>query len=140
MQKIYKGLIKIYFYYVNNMSEIEEYEPKITSKYISIYEYAKLLTDLSLYLYNSPSLSKWIDNVEVKTLIDTNKLAYELLKNGTFDAVIDRGYEKVTFSKLKINPLYNSLIESFLNDVEKSTNESFLKVIGLLDERQLTEE
>ena len=118
------------------MSEIEEYEPKITSKYISIYEYAKLLTDLSLYLYNSPSLSKWIDNVEVKTLIDTNKLAYELLKNGTFDAVIDRGYEKVTFSKLKINPLYNSLIESFLNDVEKSTNESFLKVIGLLDERQ----
>ena len=113
------------------MSTIEEYSPIKTSKYISIYEYAKLLTDLSLFLYNSPSISKYVDEVEIKTMVDTNKLAYQLLKKGVFDAVIDRGYEKVTFSKLKINPLYDDMIEKFLKEMDKNVNDTFLKVIGL---------
>ena len=113
-------------------TEIEEFDPVITSKYISIFEYAKILTDLSLYLYDSQTVSEYIDNVEVKTLMDTNKLAYLLLKDGTFDAVLDRGYEKVTFSHLKINPQYTEMIERFLNDVENETN-TFLEGLGLLN-------
>lgn len=112
--------------------KIEEYSPKITSKFISIYEYAKLLCDLSTYLYNKKSLSKYINTLEVKNMIDTNKLAYELLKNHTFDAVIDRGYEKVTFSKLKINPIYNHMIENFLKEQNENINKSFLSLINLL--------
>ena len=115
------------------MSTIEEYEPIKTSKYISIYEYVKLLTDLSLFLYESKSVSKYIEQLEVNNLIEPNKLAYELLKNGTFDAVIDRGYEKVTFSKLKINPIYNSLIEQFLDEQEANVNRSFGELLKIME-------
>lgn len=116
-----------------NNAVIKDYKPLVTSKYISIYEYAKLLTDLSLFLFNQKSLSKYIDNIEVRNIIDTNKIAYELLKNGIFDAVIDRGYEKVLFSNLKINPLYNSMIEDFLNEQENNINNSFLSLIDMID-------
>ena len=116
-----------------NNAVIKDYKPLVTSKYISIYEYAKLLTDLSLFLFNQKSLSKYIDNIEVRNIIDTNKIAYELLKNGIFDAVIDRGYEKVLFSNLNINPLYNSMIEDFLNEQENNINNSFLSLIDMID-------
>lgn len=115
----------------NEKTTIQKFEPVITSKYISIYEYAKLLTELSELLYNSTSIGKYINEIEIKAPIDTNKLAYKLLSNGVFDATIDRGYEKVSFSKLKINPLYNKMIEDFLSETEKSMNETFLSVIGL---------
>ena len=69
----------------------------------------------------------------MRNIIDTNKIAYELLKNGIFDAVIDRGYEKVLFSNLKINPLYNSMIEDFLNEQENNINNSFLSLIDMID-------
>ena len=119
------------------MSEtIEEYAPIKTSKYISIYELAKVLTDLSLYLYESKSVSKYIEDLEVNTLIEPNRLAYELLKNGTFDAVIDRGYEKVTFSKLKINPVYDDLIVKFLDEQEHNINHSFLELLNLINKDQ----
>ena len=111
---------------------IKKYYPVKTSKYISIYEYARILTDLSLYLYNQKSLSKYIDDIEINNVIDTNKIAYKLLKSGTFDATIDRGYEKVTFSVLKINPLYDRLIETFLNEQENNVNETFLSLIKLI--------
>lgn len=113
-------------------TNIKKYKPVITSPYISIYEYAKLLTELSLLLFNQKSLSKYIDNIEVKNIIDTNKIAYELLKNGTFDAIIDRGYEKVNFSELKVNPLWNNMIEQFLKEQEENVNKSFLSVLDLL--------
>lgn len=117
-------------------NEIEEYEPIKTSKYISIYEYAKLLTDLSLYLYESKSISKYIDELEIHNIIDPNKLAYTLLKNGTFDALIDRGYEKVTFSKLKINPKYDKLIVKFLNEQEGNINRNFLELLNIVNKDQ----
>lgn len=114
-------------------SEIEEYAPVKTSKYISIYEYAKLLTDLSLYLYETKSVSRYIEDLEVENIIEPNKLAYELLKNGTFDAVIDRGYEKVTFSKLKVNPIYDNLIVKFLAEQESNINRNFLELLNLIN-------
>lgn len=114
-------------------NEIEEYAPIKTSKYISIYEYAKILTDLSLFLHESKSVSKYIEDLEVDNIIEPNKLAYELLKNGTFDAVIDRGYEKVTFSKLKVNPIYDKLIVKFLQEQEDNINHSFLELLNLIN-------
>lgn len=114
-------------------NEIEEYEPIKTSKYISIYEYAKILTDLSLYLYESKSVSKYVEELEINNIIEPNKLAYKLLKNGTFDALIDRGYEKVTFSKLKINPKYDKLIVKFLDEQEDNINHSFLELLNIVD-------
>lgn len=111
---------------------IKKYKPIITSKYISIYEYARILTDLSKFLFNQKSLSKYIDNIEVKNIIDTNKIAYELLKNGTFDAIIDRGYEKVNYSELIVNPLWEKMVESFLKEQEDNINSSFLEMIDLL--------
>ena len=73
----------------NVKEHIKKYKPIITSKYISIYEYTRLLTELSLLLFNKKSLSKYINTIEVKNIIDTNKIAYELLKHGVFDAVIE---------------------------------------------------
>ena len=109
--------------------KIAKRRPVITSQYISIYEYARVLTDLSLLLYSKQSLSKYLGTVEVNTIIDTNRLAYNLLKRGVFDAVIDRGYETVTFSCLKVNPVYDSMIEDFLSEQDRSMNTSFMHLL-----------
>ncbi len=114
------------------MSEIQTYEPIKTSKYISIYEYAKILTDLALYLHESKSVSKYIDELEVNTIIDPSRLAFKLLNEGVFDAVIDRGYEKVSFSKLKINPDYVKRVERFLNEQEHNFEAGFLELLNLI--------
>lgn len=114
---------------INETGKVIKHYPKITSSYISIYEYARILSDLSQILYSKPSLSKYLGTVEVNTMIDTNRLAYELLKNNVFDAVIDRGYETVTFSCLKINPIYNSMIEDFLNEQDQNTNTAFSQLL-----------
>ena len=111
---------------------IRKYKPVITSKYISIYEYTRLLTELSLLLFNQKSLSKYINTIEVKNIIDTNRIAYDLLKHGVFDAVIDRGYEKVNFSELIVNPLWDDMIERFLNEQEETINTSFLSMLKLI--------
>lgn len=116
----------------NNKETIRKYKPIITSKYISIYEYARLLTELSLLLFNQKSLSKYINTIEVKNIIDTNKIAYELLKNKVFDAVIDRGYEKVNFSELIVNPIWDNMIEQFLNEQEETINNTFMSMLQLL--------
>ena len=116
----------------NVKEHIKKYKPIITSKYISIYEYTRLLTELSLLLFNKKSLSKYINTIEVKNIIDTNKIAYELLKHGVFDAVIDRGYEKVNFSELIVNPLWDDMIEQFLSEQEETINNSFLSVLKLI--------
>ena len=111
---------------------IRKYKPVITSKYISIYEYTRLLTELSLLLFNQKSLSKYINTIEVKNIIDTNRIAYDLLKHGVFDAGIDRGYEKVNFSELIVNPLWDNMIERFLNEQEETINTSFLSMLKLI--------
>lgn len=116
----------------DNTNRIRKYKPVMTSKYISIYEYAKVLTDLSLFLFNQKSLSKYINNIEVKNIIDTNKIAYELLKNKVFDAIIDRGYEKVNYSELIVNPLWENMVEQFLNEQEDTINDSFLTMLKLI--------
>ena len=117
---------------VGTKENIKKYKPVITSKYISIYEYTRLLTELSLLLFNKKSLSKYINTIEVKNIIDTNKIAYDLLKHGVFDAVIDRGYEKVNFSELIVNPLWDNMIEQFLSEQEETINNSFLSVLKLI--------
>ena len=117
---------------VSTKENIKKYKPVITSKYISIYEYTRLLTELSLLLFNKKSLSKYINTIEVKNIIDTNKIAYDLLKHGVFDAVIDRGYEKVNFSELIVNPLWDNMIEQFLSEQEETINNSFLSVLKLI--------
>ena len=111
---------------------IHKYKPVLTSKYISIYEYARLLTELSLLLFNQKSLSKYLNNIEVRNIIDTNRIAYDLLKHGIFDAVIDRGYEKVCYSELIVNPLWDNMIEQFLNEQQNTINNSFLSMLNLI--------
>ncbi len=117
--------------FIQSKNAMETYDPVITRSTISIYEYTRVLTDLSVYLYESPDLNKYIDEIEVDNIIDTNKLAYKLLKEGVFDAILDRGYEKVTFSRLKIDPRYDTLIEAYLEQQDRNRTEGFLKLAGL---------
>ena len=87
---------------------------------------------MSLLLFNQKSLSKYLNNIEVRNIIDTNRIAYDLLKHGIFDAVIDRGYEKVCYSELIVNPLWDNMIEQFLNEQQNTINNSFLSMLNLI--------
>ncbi|GHU24869.1 hypothetical protein FACS189472_17940 [Alphaproteobacteria bacterium] len=83
-------------------NEIEVYHPKITRPTISKYEYVRVITALAKYLFSLSDLSSFVKDKTINTVINQTELAYQLLKDGKFDAVIDRGCEKVTLSVLEV--------------------------------------
>lgn len=95
-----------------------DYKPHITRDSISLYEFARVITDLANHLYELPNIEKYIDEIEVRNIIDPCTIAYRLLMEGKYNCLIDRGYEKVSFSNLKKNKNVLTLIESYLTQQE----------------------
>jgi hypothetical protein len=59
--------------------------------------------------------TKSIDNI-----IYGVRLAVHLLKEKQYDAVLDRGYERVTFSTLDVNPEWEREILAYYDELEQS--------------------
>ena len=117
---------------VNNDSVVEVYEPIITRPTISIYEYSEIHTMLGLYLDSLKSVGNYTDEVEIRGNINPVELAYHLLKENKWDATIDRGYEKVSYSKLKCNPQWGREIEHYLEDQHRIQREELFEPLGLI--------
>lgn len=114
---------------VETDNEIETYEPRITRKQLSVYEYCRVITDLANYLYNTDNIDKYIDTIEIHNIVDPCSLAFKLLESGKFDAIIDRGYERVTYSKCTFNNIYLDLVRSYIEQQENNIlNEIFKKL------------
>lgn len=112
------------------MTEIIDYEPVITRKNISIFELVRVITDLANYLYELKDINKYIDDLELDEIVDPVNLAFLLLQSGKFDAIINRGCEYVTYSKLKKNKTTLMLIEDYLNNQQEEYNNLF-STLGL---------
>lgn len=111
---------------------IEKFKPKLTRDICSVFEFVRIVTDLANHLYTLPSIEKYIDGIEIKNIVEPCDLAYKLLRNGRFNAILDRGTEKVTFSELHVDPFIYELVESYLNQQEDVRRKSFLEKLDLL--------
>ena len=121
---------KTYFY--DSDVTVEKFKPKLTRDICSVFEFVRVITDLANHLYTLPSIEKYIDGIEIKNIIEPCDLAYRLLRNGRFNAILDRGTEKVTFSELHVDPFTYELVESYLNQQEDIRRKSFLEKLNLL--------
>ena len=121
------------FHFYDNDVSVEVFKPKLTRNICSIYEFSRIVTDLANYLFTLPSIEKYIDGIEIQNIVEPCDLAYKLLRNGRFNAIMDRGTEKVTFSELKVDPCIYELVESYLSQQESVRHDSFLKKLGLVD-------
>lgn len=121
---------KTYFY--DSDVTIEKFKPKITRDICSVFEFVRVVTDLANHLYTLPSIEKYIDGIEIKNIVEPCDLAYKLLRNGRFNAILDRGTEKVTFSELHVDPFTYELVESYLAQQEDTRHKSFLEKLGLV--------
>ena len=121
---------KTYFY--DSDVTVEKFKPKLTRDICSVFEFVRVITDLANHLYTLPSIEKYIDGIEIKNIIEPCDLAYRLLRNGRFNAILDRGTEKVTFSELHVDPFTYELVESYLNQQEDIRRKSFLEKLDLL--------
>ena len=121
---------KTYFY--DSDVTIEKFKPKITRDICSVFEFVRVVTDLANHLYTLPSIEKYIDGIEIKNIVEPCDLAYKLLRNGRFNAILDRGTERVTFSELHVDPFTYELVESYLAQQEDTRHRSFLEKLGLV--------
>ena len=130
MAAVKENTAKTCFY--DSDTTIEKFKPKLTRDICSVFEFVRIVTDLANHLYNLPSIEKYIDGIEIKNIVEPCDLAYKLLRNGRFNAILDRGTEKVTFSELHVDPFTYELVESYLSQQEEIRRESFLEKLNLL--------
>jgi hypothetical protein len=103
---------------IMNDVKLKIYKPNLTSRNMTIYELSNVITTLAGYLENLTSLNEFVD-LKNGTLINSSSIAWELLKNKKFDAVIDRKVEFVSFSELKLNPLHTKLLDDYFEENRK---------------------
>ena len=84
---------------VESNTEIEVYEPKITRKQLSIYEYCRVVTELANFLYNIDDIDKYIEEIEIKNIVDPGDLAFKLLESGKFDGPSILSYSSICRSR-----------------------------------------
>ena len=118
--------------FYEKLDNVEVFKPKLTRPICSVYEFCRLVTDLANHLSNLPSLERYVEELEINNIIEPCDLAFRLLKSGKFDAILDRGYEKVTFSELSVDPNIYALVESYLSQQESRRREAILEKIHLL--------
>ena len=113
-------------------STIEEYEPKITRPMLSIFEYAEVHTQLALFIESKKSIKDFIDDVEVKGNVNPAELAFRLLKEGKWKAQLNRGYEVVSYSKLKINPQWENMVDNYFKQQHETQKNELFEPLGLI--------
>lgn len=112
---------------------IEHHKPRITRPIMSKFEFVRVCTAAAKYLYALPDLSQYITTPEVNDLINPAELAFLLIINGKLNATFDRlGYEKVTMSELKINPVWIDMVKHYFDFRHNSEHNEILKAYGLM--------
>lgn len=98
------------------LTKMEKYHPYKTRDHISLYEYARVVSALSKYINDLDNLEKYLKKDNYVTVINPCELAFQLLEEGVFDAILDRGIERVSYSTLRINPHWKKLL---INDFRR---------------------
>lgn len=121
--------------YDSSDETVEVYKPKITRPTMSKFEFVRVCTAAAKYLYALPDLSAYIKTPEVNDLINPAELAFLLVTSGKLNATLDRlGYERVTMSELRINPIWIDIVRNYFNQRHESEHNEILIPYGLLKE------
>lgn len=116
----------------DNDVQVEVYKPQLTRETMSKFEFVRTITAVAKYLYTLPDLSKYCKDVEINSLINPAELAFELIMNGKINATLNRlGYEKVTFSELKVNPIWVNMIRNYYKRRHEIERGELLEPLGL---------
>lgn len=119
--------------YDSGDSSVEIFKPKITRPTMSKFEFVRVCTAAAKYLYSLHDLSQYIKPTEVNDLINPAELAFLLIVNGKLNATLDRlGYEKVTLSELKINPIWVNIVRNYFNRRHEAEHREILVPYGLI--------
>jgi hypothetical protein len=86
---------------------------KLTRSLMSKFEFVSTITTLAKYLFTIHDIHKYIADEEVNSILNPCELAYRLLNEGKFDAILDRGVERVHFSTLSRNPQWDTIVEAY---------------------------
>lgn len=116
---------------------VEIYKPKLTRNTLSIYEFVRVITAVAKHLSSIRDISAYIsdsNDIEINSIINPAELAFKLVKEGKINATLERlGYEKVTFSELKINPLWINTLEDYFATRRDAEVNELLRPLGLVD-------
>lgn len=107
---------------------VQKYYPVYTRPILSRFEYEGAITELANYLTTCESIGQ---NCDSYTLINPAELAFRLIQQGKYDVTIirNKGMEKVTFSVLKRNPLWDKRVEEYFRIKNESLkNELYDKI------------
>jgi hypothetical protein len=112
-------------------SSMRVYKPRLTRNTISLFEYVAVITKLAKYINSLSSLPAVIedflsDNLSINNIINPSELAWILLRNGVYNPIFDRGYEKVSFSELTVNPTWDNLIRMYFDTQHESIAKELL--------------
>jgi hypothetical protein len=111
---------------------MDVYKPKITRKIMSIYEFVGVITKLADYLYHLDDLTGIIEDQDSYTYINHVELAWALLRDKKYDAILNRYVEQVNFSELDINPHWIEVIEHDFKLHAQSFEEDVLGPLELI--------
>lgn len=118
-------------------SRIETFKPMITRPTMSKFEFVRVCTAAAKFLYSIPDLSEYVKPTEINDIINPAELAFLLIINGKLNATLDRlGYEKVTMSELKINPIWIDIVKNYFNKRHENEHREILIPYGLISEDQ----
>ncbi len=126
---------------VDTSSTMRVYKPKITRNTISLFEYVAVITKLAKYIHSLPSLPASIEDVlgndtMINNIINPSELAWILLRKGVYNPIFDRGYEKVSFSELMVNPTWDNLIESYFRTQHAAVQEELLNDMFVYEQQE----
>ena len=118
---------------INNDATVEIYKPKLTRPIMSIYEYAEVNTMLAEYLEAQKSVRQFTNDIEVKSTINPAELAFYSLLENKWNAVLNRGYELVSYSELKYNPQWRDTIANYFKAQHQAQRDELFGPLNLLD-------
>jgi hypothetical protein len=113
----------------NSYSKMKDYKPILTTSTISIFEYVRVVTCLAEALFEMKSICKYVEDLEINYVINPCELAFKLLEENKFDAVIDRKCEKVLYSNLKVNQKWKDLIIEYYENHHKAMDKELISVL-----------
>lgn len=132
-ENIIKDTITVEVHDTFKYNTVVRHKPRITRDTMSKYEFVRVITAVAKYLMDIKDLGKYCDDIEVTSLINPCEIAFRLLMNGRMNATLNRlGYECVTFSELRINPIWVHILEHYYQTRHDAEMDELLEPLKIL--------
>lgn len=122
-------------YKVESGDNMPKYYPVYTRPILSENEYVGVMTNLAKFIGSQKSIAKFVDDANVSALLNPAELVLHFVRAGKMDCTIIRnhGAEKVSFSVLKRNPIFEKTMLDHYERKNKSMKEEFYDPIARIE-------